>query len=151
MLQVRWSWNDNDWVPDGASSRHIRWCASWSLSLQRHKLYTRSPLQDSRLFGPRPWKVLTTTYEQMGSWATQTLAKILWWRILWWRPGVAQVETANCIRHATMCVAFLSALVKRSWCILCGVNGSCFMMFPLLLSHAFHVCFRFMSLSCCQP
>ena len=26
--------------------------------------YTRSPLQDSRLFGPRPWKILATTYEQ---------------------------------------------------------------------------------------
>ena len=50
--------------------------------------YTRSPLQDSRLLGPRPWKVLAATYEQMGSWATRTLAKILWWRILWWRPGV---------------------------------------------------------------
>ena len=30
-------------------------------------LYTRSPLEDSRLFGPSPWKVLATTYEQMGS------------------------------------------------------------------------------------
>ena len=30
-------------------------------------LYTQSPLQDSRLFGHRPWKVLATTYEQMGS------------------------------------------------------------------------------------
>ena len=29
--------------------------------------YTRSPLQDSRLFGPRPWKILAATYEQMGS------------------------------------------------------------------------------------
>ena len=29
--------------------------------------YTRSPLEDSRLFGPRPWKLLATTYEQMGS------------------------------------------------------------------------------------
>ena len=45
-------------------------------------IYIQSPLQDSRLFGPRPWKILATTYEQMGSWATQ------WWRILWWRPGV---------------------------------------------------------------
>ena len=26
--------------------------------------YTRSPLQDSRLFGPRPWKVLATTYDK---------------------------------------------------------------------------------------
>ena len=26
--------------------------------------YTRSPLQDSRLFGPRPWKILATTYEK---------------------------------------------------------------------------------------
>ena len=30
-------------------------------------LYTRSPLEDSRLFGPSPWKILATTYEQMGS------------------------------------------------------------------------------------
>ena len=29
--------------------------------------YTRSPSQDFRLFGPRPWKILTTAYEQMGS------------------------------------------------------------------------------------
>ena len=28
---------------------------------------TRSPLEDSRLFGPSPWKILATTYEQMGS------------------------------------------------------------------------------------
>ena len=28
--------------------------------------YTRSPLQDSRLFGPSPWKILATTYEQKG-------------------------------------------------------------------------------------
>ena len=26
--------------------------------------YTRSPLEDSRLFGPNPWKILGTTYEQ---------------------------------------------------------------------------------------
>ena len=31
------------------------------------KCYTQSPLQDSRLFGPRPWKIVATTYEQMGS------------------------------------------------------------------------------------
>ena len=31
----------------------------------RQYAYTRSPLQDSRLFGPRPWKILATTYEQM--------------------------------------------------------------------------------------
>ena len=30
-------------------------------------VYTRSPLEDSRLFGPSPWKTLATTYEQMGS------------------------------------------------------------------------------------
>ena len=29
-------------------------------------LYTRSPLQDSRLFGPSPWKVLAATYETNG-------------------------------------------------------------------------------------
>ena len=29
--------------------------------------YTQSPLQDSRLFGPRPWNILATTCEQMGS------------------------------------------------------------------------------------
>ena len=27
-------------------------------------VYTRSPLEDSRLFGPSPWKILATTYEQ---------------------------------------------------------------------------------------
>ena len=30
------------------------------------RLYTQSPLQDSRLFGPRPWKVLAATYETNG-------------------------------------------------------------------------------------
>ena len=25
----------------------------------------RSPLQDSRLFGPRPWKILAATYETL--------------------------------------------------------------------------------------
>ena len=50
--------------------------------------YTRSPSQDFRLFGPRPWKILATTYEKKDSWATQTLAKILWAGILLWRPGV---------------------------------------------------------------
>ena len=29
----------------------------------RRRLYTRSPLEDSRLFGPSPWKILATTYE----------------------------------------------------------------------------------------
>ena len=38
--------------------------------------YTRSPLEDSRLFGPSPWKVLATTYEKNDFWATQPLAKI---------------------------------------------------------------------------
>ena len=28
--------------------------------------YTRSPSQDFRLFGPRPWKILATTYEKNG-------------------------------------------------------------------------------------
>ena len=42
----------------------------WSVA--RHSVpypvpYTRSPLQDSRLLGPRPWKILATTYEQKGS------------------------------------------------------------------------------------
>ena len=26
-------------------------------------IYTRSPSQDFRLFGPRPWNILATTYE----------------------------------------------------------------------------------------
>ena len=39
-------------------------------------LYTRSPLEDPRLFGPSPWKVLATTYEKNDLWETQPLAKI---------------------------------------------------------------------------
>ena len=31
---------------------------------RREEGYTRSPLQDSRLFGPSPWKIVATTYEQ---------------------------------------------------------------------------------------
>ena len=38
--------------------------------------YTRSPLQDSLLFGPSPWKILAATYEKKDFWATQPLAKI---------------------------------------------------------------------------
>ena len=63
--------------------------------------YTRSPLQDSRLFGPRPWKVLATTYKKIGSWATQTLAKILWGGILWWRPGVHTLHVV--VVHGVPC------------------------------------------------
>ena len=37
---------------------------------------------------PDPGKSYATTYENMASWATQTLAKILWAGILLWRPGV---------------------------------------------------------------
>ena len=29
-----------------------------------HNSYTRSPLEDSRLFEPSPWKILATTYEK---------------------------------------------------------------------------------------
>ena len=29
-------------------------------------VYTQSPLQDSRLLGPRPWNILATTYETNG-------------------------------------------------------------------------------------
>ena len=29
--------------------------------------YTRSPLKDSRLFGPSPWKILAATYEHNNS------------------------------------------------------------------------------------
>ena len=36
-------------------------------NIEKCKQYTRSPLEDSRLFGPSPWKILATTYEQMGS------------------------------------------------------------------------------------
>ena len=32
--------------------------------VSRWRAYTRSPLEDSRLFGPSPWKVLATTYEK---------------------------------------------------------------------------------------
>ena len=35
---------------------------STSISLSR-SVYTRSPSQDSRLFGPRPWKILAATNE----------------------------------------------------------------------------------------
>ena len=43
-------------------------------------LYTRSPLEDSRLFGPSPWKILAAANEQKHIWGTQPLAKILLWR-----------------------------------------------------------------------
>ena len=33
-------------------------------SIRKQRVYTRSPLQDSRLFGPSPWKILATSYEQ---------------------------------------------------------------------------------------
>ena len=74
--------------PSPAPSRPGTWPASSARISPPTPYYTQSPLQDSHLFGPRPWKILATTYEQMGSWATQTLAKILWGGILLWRPGV---------------------------------------------------------------
>ena len=33
-------------------------------SHSRRRAYARSPFEDSRLFGPSPWKILATTYEQ---------------------------------------------------------------------------------------
>ena len=50
--------------------------------------YTRSPLEDSRFFGPSPWNILAATYEHNDFWATQPLAKILRAGILLWRPDV---------------------------------------------------------------
>ena len=38
--------------------------------------YTRSPLEDFRLFGPSPWKILAAANENNDFWATQPLAKI---------------------------------------------------------------------------
>ena len=32
-----------------------------------HLSNTRSPSQDFRLFGPRPWKILATAYGKIGS------------------------------------------------------------------------------------
>ena len=57
--------------------------------------YARSPLQDSRLFGPSPWKILAATNEKKGSWASQPLAKIFWVGILLWRPGVCRLSLNN--------------------------------------------------------
>ena len=57
--------------------------------LDRYEIRTS---QDSRLFGPRPSNILAATCEKKGSWATQTLAKVLWAGILLWRPGVGKVR-----------------------------------------------------------
>ena len=35
-----------------------------SVRSRRHVVYTRSPLEDSRLFGPGPWKILAATNEK---------------------------------------------------------------------------------------
>ena len=35
-----------------------------TITIYLTSMYTRSPLEDSRLFGPSPWKVLATNYEQ---------------------------------------------------------------------------------------
>ena len=45
----------------GHSTRGLRSCGVKALPNQP---YTRSPSQDFRLFGPRPWKVLAATYEK---------------------------------------------------------------------------------------
>ena len=37
-----------------------------TLYLHNTIFYTRSPLEDSCLFGPSPWKILATTYEANG-------------------------------------------------------------------------------------
>ena len=39
----------------------------WSVGIVALHTYAQSPLEDSRLFGPSPWKILATTYEQMDS------------------------------------------------------------------------------------
>ena len=40
----------------------VKLCADYAQS----PYYTRSPLEDPRLFGPSPWKILAAIYEQKG-------------------------------------------------------------------------------------
>ena len=35
-----------------------------TITIQYDVIYTRSPLEDSRLFGPSPWKILAATNEK---------------------------------------------------------------------------------------
>ena len=49
---------------DAARQRTLQFSGPWTRDVTK---YTRSPLEDSLLFGPSPWKVLATTYEQKGS------------------------------------------------------------------------------------
>ena len=42
----------------GTMQRRLAW------PLRKDDQYTRSPLEDSRLFGPSPWKILAATYEK---------------------------------------------------------------------------------------
>ena len=42
-------------------SEYIIISLSWIINIP---VYTQSPLQDSRLFGPRPWKILAATNEK---------------------------------------------------------------------------------------
>ena len=47
----------------------VPWKARWTVFSCAHRpaaVNTRSPLQDSRLFGKRPWKILAATYETNG-------------------------------------------------------------------------------------
>ena len=84
--------------------------------------YTRSPSQDFRLFGPRPWKILAT-YEKMGSWATQTLAKILWAGILLWRPGVFHlIGRIRCPGAGFRMVWVKQTLNSKGWEFSCPFN-----------------------------
>ena len=57
------------WFTLAAESSEEGWlqrCAGFIHDLASNR-YTRSLLQDSRLFGPSPWKILATTYEQKDS------------------------------------------------------------------------------------
>ena len=59
------NWEDK--LPEHRGVEGDFWVSNKATSLENNtKLgrYTRSPLQDSRLFGPSPWKVLATTYDK---------------------------------------------------------------------------------------
>ena len=69
LLQVTYYMLYNLYVIPGGGDVRVNKDSSLTLNPQvpgGHRagaLYTRSPLEDSRLFGPSPWKILATTYE----------------------------------------------------------------------------------------
>ena len=78
-----------------------------------HSAYTQFAIQDSRLFGPNPWKILAPPSNYLstkGFWATQPLEQILVAEILLCELGVA--TASDILREGTSTPNFLGTSVN---------------------------------------